>query len=136
MCTSPGVAPMILPDWCIAYLHEIAEGLHSAKGDGEKLAAFIAGQLKFTRSGWTAVKAGASAARAINAAARYDELCSRGMSSKEAYAKVQEEGGFADVSSAKKLVKRGHAMLRHTPPRSYGISPAPTGPPFEAKTTP
>ena len=42
MCTNPAVAPMPLPDWCIAYLHKAAEGLLQASGDGEKLAIFIA----------------------------------------------------------------------------------------------
>ena len=116
MCTSPDVAPMMLPDWCIAYLHEVAQGLLAAEGDGEKLAALIARQLKLTRAGWTAVKTRASAARAISAAGRYNELrfCDR-MSSEEAYEKVREAERLADVSSARKLVKRGHAMLRHVP---------------------
>jgi hypothetical protein len=117
MCTSPDVAPMMLPDWCIAYLHEAAQGLLAAEGDGEKLAAYIARQLKFTRAGWTAVKASASAARAISAACRYDELRFYDrMSSEEAYEKVREAEHLADVWSARKLVKRGHAMLSHVPP--------------------
>lgn len=116
MCTSPSVAPMMLPDWCTSYLHEAGRGLLAAEGDGEKLAAYIVEQLKFARMGWTAVKARASAARAISAALRYDELrfCDN-MSSDAAHEKVRESEGFRDVSAARKLVKRGHAMLRHAP---------------------
>ena len=117
MCTSSDVAPMMLPDWCIAYLHEVAQGLLAAEGDGEKLAAFIARQLKFTKPGWTAVKVRASAARAISAAGLYDELRYYDrMSSGKAYEKVLEAQGGREVSSARKLVKRGHDMLRHIPP--------------------
>jgi hypothetical protein len=116
MCTSFAVAPMMLPDWCVPYLHQAAKGLLDAKGDGEKLTAFIAKQLKFTRNGSTAIKDSASAARAISAALRYDKLCfCDGMSSGKAYEEVRKQEGLADVSSARKLVKRGHDMLRHTP---------------------
>ena len=116
MCTSPGVAPMMLPDWCISYLHETAQGLLAAEGDGKRLAVFIAKQLKFTRSGWTAVKARASERRATRAALRYDELCfCEGMSPDEAYERVRQDEGFSGVSSARKLVQRGHAMLHHIP---------------------
>lgn len=116
MCTSPSVAPMMLPDWCISYLNETAQGLLAVEGDGEKLAAFIAKQLKFTKRGWTAVKARASEQRAISAALLYDELCfCEGMSPDEAYERVRQDKGFSDVSSARKLVQQGHIMLHHTP---------------------
>jgi hypothetical protein len=115
MCTSPAVAPMELPAWCIAYLHETAKGLLAAKGDGEKLAAFISRQLGFTRSGWTAVKARASATRAIRAALLYDEHCYNGFSSERAFEKVRENESLADVSSARKLVRAGKDMLSHIP---------------------
>jgi len=48
MCTNPAVTAMALPGWCITYLHETAQGLLAARDDGEKLGAFIAGQLKLT----------------------------------------------------------------------------------------
>ena len=115
MCTSAEVVPMSLPSWCSAYLHETAEGLLAAEGDGEKLAAFISRRLGFTRSGWTAVKDRASAARAIRAALSYDEHRYNGVPSVQAYESVRKDQNLADVSSARKLVKAGKNMLSHIP---------------------
>jgi hypothetical protein len=129
MCTSSEVTPMPLPRWCIVYLHETAQGLIEAEGDGKKLAAFISRQLRFTRIGWTAVKARASAARATRAALLYDEHRSNGMSSAKAFDMVRETENLADISSARKLVKSGKEMLSHIPTGWLGSLPHELGSP-------
>jgi hypothetical protein len=115
MCTQPAVTPMPLPAWCTAYLHETAQGLLAADGHGERLAGLISRSLRFTRSGWSAVKARTSDARATRAALLYDQLRFEGTPSAQAYETVRKSAGLAEVLSARKLVRRGKAMLRHTP---------------------
>lgn len=115
MCTHPDVAPMMLPFWCTAYLHQVANGLLAAEGDGDKLAALIAREIGFTKRGWSAVKDSASRSRATAAALLYDRLRFAGNTTVEAYEMVRENEGFADEVSARKLVRRGKAMLSHIP---------------------
>jgi len=115
MCTHPDVAPMMLPFWCTIYLHQVANGLLAAVGDGEKLAAFIAREIGFTKRGWSAVKDSAARSRATAAASLYDQLRCEGRTIAEAYEIVREKEGYAELVSARKLVKSGKAMLAHVP---------------------
>ena len=114
MCTNPSVTPMDLPTWCADYLHKTALGLIAAEDDGN-LAVFISRLLRFTRKGSNAVKDRASAEKAKRAALLYDQCRFEGMVSGEALKTVKSQGNFADMSSAKKLVKKGKEMLRRAP---------------------
>ncbi len=105
---------MPLPGWCAAYLHETALGLIAAEADGN-LAAFISKLLKFTKQGSNAIKDRASAERAKRAALSYDQYRLEDMKSGDAFEKVRSQENLADVSSAKKLVRKGKAILQHVP---------------------
>jgi hypothetical protein len=115
MCTHPDVAPMMLPSWCTAYLHQVANGLLDAAGDGEKLTAFIARELGFIKPGWSAIKDSAARSRATAAASLFEQLCWEGKTAAEAYESVREKEGYAEVVSARNLVKKGKAMLAYVP---------------------
>jgi hypothetical protein len=115
MCTGPSVAPMPLPDWCAAYLHEFANHLLNSGGDGKALTSFISEQLGITKKGWNAFMAKASDKRSIDAALLFDELTFSGSSVGEAYSKVMTQCGFSDRAQARRFVKNGHTMLSHIP---------------------
>jgi integrase len=112
MCTTPDVAPMPLPDWVRNYLHAVASSLLEAPGGD---ATTVSKVLKLTRPGWNAFKAFQSEAEAVGAALLHDQLIFQGRSSTQADEQVRKRQDFADTSVARKLVGRGHALLRHVP---------------------
>jgi hypothetical protein len=115
MCTQPAVAPMPLPEWCIAYLHEAAKQLLAVAGRGEARAAAVPNALGFTRSGWSAKRTLASDARAIDAALLYERLRYDGMRAAAAYDEVRKDAGLREDDSARVLVRTGKRMLQHIP---------------------
>ena len=114
LCTDPRVAPMLLPDWCIRYLNEVARDLLEAVAAGYQggpLKVAISQAIKFSRRGSNAVKDLASERAARRLALMYDEYCCDGMSPAKATEKLAESPP-RDIGGVSKQVKKGHDYLR------------------------
>jgi hypothetical protein len=119
MITHPQVAPMTLPQWCSDYLHQVSQALLAINVHGRKTTARISQALGFTGSGRSAIKARASADRAIRAALQYEELRWNKMTANQAYEVICSKNRLAEVDSARKLVREGKKMLAHVPSRNH-----------------
>ena len=115
MCTQPAVAPMPLPPWCSAYLHQASQALLAAVQHNDTRTAVVSQALGFTRGGWSASKAFASAAKATRAAIQDRELRDQGMSAASAYEEVRKHARLGDADSARKLYVRASECCRTYP---------------------
>jgi hypothetical protein len=123
MCTHSDVAPMPLPAWCITYLHGAAQQLLAAVEREEAHATAVSKALGFTRGGWSAERAFASAARSIDAALLYGRLRYEGMPAANAYEEVRKYSHLREAYSARVLVRAGKRMLGHIPESAWTVSP-------------
>jgi hypothetical protein len=107
MCTHSDVTPMPIPAWCITYLHGAAQQLLAAVDRGEARATAVSNALGFTRGGWSAVRAFASAARAVDAALLYDSLRYDAMPAADAYKEIRKYIRLKDDHSARGTSQKG-----------------------------